>query len=421
MNIEDLRVNQSAFTNVSIMDRNYLIELFGGRDFPDGTPIMDHIEGIIEHQKVFMEVAAEIRHKMAYTFPVITYSLLFQNGKFVDEDFARWCCDHNNEWYDANFYVGNSVTSLSNCCRLISDTSKLDAFINSIGGTSLSIGSVKVNTINLRRIALESYGDEEQFMSILRKRVNICLIALDRVRHIIKRNIEKGLLPNYSFKLLELEKQYCTLGLTAMYETLNDFGYIGQDKFNNKYYTQEGLNMAINIMDLVNKLKDEFSADKDYSVNVEFVPGESCNIKLSQKDNWLYPDAIQYYIYGNQWIPLREKCTLQEKIKLGALLDKKCGGGQISHINIAGPFANNEQSWELLNEIARQGVIYFAYNIKMNVCENNHSWIGEGNCPHCGKPIADQYTRVVGFLTSVNSWSTPRKKEYKERTWFDLN
>ena len=33
------------------MDRNYLAELFGERQFPDGEYIIDHIEGIIEHQK----------------------------------------------------------------------------------------------------------------------------------------------------------------------------------------------------------------------------------------------------------------------------------------------------------------------------------------------------------------------------------
>ena len=131
------------------MDRNYLIELFGGRSFPDGEYVIDHIEGIIEHQKVFMKVVSEIRSKTMMTFPVLTFSLLYQDGKFVDMEFARWCNKHNMQWFDSNFYVGSDVTSLSNCCRLISNTSKLNAFINSIGGTSLSIGSIKVNTINL--------------------------------------------------------------------------------------------------------------------------------------------------------------------------------------------------------------------------------------------------------------------------------
>ncbi len=65
-----LRVTECAFTNISVMDRNYLVELFGGRTFPDGEYVIDHIDGIIEHQKVFMEVVSEIRHQTFMTFPV---------------------------------------------------------------------------------------------------------------------------------------------------------------------------------------------------------------------------------------------------------------------------------------------------------------------------------------------------------------
>lgn len=200
-----LRVTECAFSNISVMDRNYLVELFGGRQFPNGDYVIDHIEGIIEHQKVFMEVVSEIRKETMMTFPVLTYSLLFQNGKFVDEEFARWCNRHNMTWYDSNFYVGNDVTSLSNCCRLISNTSKLDAFINSVGGTSLSVGSIQVNTINLRRIAVEADGSKEKFLEILKDRIDNCVKVLDVVRDIIKQDIEKGLLPNYSYGLIEIE------------------------------------------------------------------------------------------------------------------------------------------------------------------------------------------------------------------------
>ena len=81
----------------------------------------------------------------------------------------------------------------------------------------------------------------------------------------------------------------------------------------------------------------------------------------------------EYFIYSNQWIPLVEKCSIQEKIKLGSILDKECGGGQISHVNLQGSFANENQSWEMLNYIAKSGVIYFAYNIK-NFCLWRWTW-----------------------------------------------
>lgn len=90
-----LRIDQSAFTNVSIFDRPYMESLFGGVEFPDGTFAIDHIEDLIECQKVFMEVVSDIREQNMFTFPVLTYSLLFQNNKSVDEPFARRASRHN--------------------------------------------------------------------------------------------------------------------------------------------------------------------------------------------------------------------------------------------------------------------------------------------------------------------------------------
>ena len=72
-----------------------------------------------------MDVVSEIRSKNMMTFPVLTYSLLRKNGKFVNEDFARWCCAHNITWADSNFFISEDVTSLSNCCRLVSDIKDL--------------------------------------------------------------------------------------------------------------------------------------------------------------------------------------------------------------------------------------------------------------------------------------------------------
>ena len=202
--------SQSAFTNTSVFDRPYFEALFGGSEFPDGTFMIDYEEEIIEFQKWYMEVMAQIRHNNMFTFPVSTISLLRQNGKFVDEDFAIWAIKHNMEWSDSNLFVDTSVNSLSNCCRLKSNIEDLGYF-NSIGGTALKVGSIKVSTVNLARIALDT-NSEEEYLKELEKRVYINLIALDRVRHIIRRNVDKGLLPNFTYNLVDFEHLYNTIG-----------------------------------------------------------------------------------------------------------------------------------------------------------------------------------------------------------------
>lgn len=411
-----LRVDQSSFTNVSIFDRNYIESLFGGVEFPDGTFAIDYVDELIEHQKIFMEVVSEIREVNMFTFPVLTYSLLYKDGKFVDENFARWCSDHNVKWNDSNFFVSSDVGTLSNCCRLLSDTTKLNAFINSIGGTALSIGSVKVNTTNLMRIYYETGANEEEYLKLLRHRIELCCKTLDCVRHIIKRNVEKGLLPNYQDGGIEIEKQYCTIGILGLYEVIKSFGYTTTDKFGYISYTDKGIDFASRIFDVINVVKDNFTTE--YSFNVESVPAERAAVILCQKDNKLY-NKNDMFIYSNQWIPLTAKCTIAEKLRLSSILDNRCGGGAIAHINIESNFPNNETAWEMLNKIAQSGVIYFAFNTKINTCKNHHGFVGTDICPNCGEPVSDTYQRIVGFLVPSKAYSKDRFKEFSARQWYN--
>jgi len=411
-----MRIDQSAFVNMSIFDREYAEALFGGLEYPDGTFFIDYIDEFMEHQKIFMDVVSEIRSVNMFTFPILTYSLLYKNGKFVDEEFARWCSDHNTLWNDSNFFISGDVTTLSNCCRLLSDTSKLSGFINSIGGTALSIGSIKVNTINLVRIAYESNCDEEEYLRILRDRTELCCKTLDTVRHIIKRNIEKGLLPNYQDGAIEIDKQYCTIGILGMYEVIEKFGYIKRDEFGYVYYTNKGMEFACKIFDVLNDVKDNFT--KEYSFNIESVPAERAAVILCQKDNLIYGNNDKF-IYSNQWIPLSEKCTIQEKLRTAAVLDNKCSGGSIAHINLESNFPNKDSAWKALNNIAQSGVIYFAFNTRINECKNHHGFVGTDHCPECGEVVYDTYQRIVGYLVPTRAYSKDRFKEFTTRKWYE--
>ena len=187
----------TAMSNTSVFDSPYFEALFGGSEFPDGTFMIDYEEEIIEFQTWYMEVMAEIRSENMFTFPVSTISLLRKEGNFdlnsldayEDREFAEWAITHNMKWSDSNIFQDTSVNSLSNCCRLKSDIRDLGYF-NSIGGTALKVGSVKVSTINLARIALDT-DTEAEYIGELARRTLVNIRALDVVRNIIKRDVQK--------------------------------------------------------------------------------------------------------------------------------------------------------------------------------------------------------------------------------------
>ena len=123
---------------------------------------------------------------------------------------------------------------------------------------------------------------------------------------VIKRNIEKGLLPNYQDGAVELDKQFCTIGGIGLYEVMDLFGLINTDEFGYKSYSDEAVEFATQILNTMNEVKDNFKCD--FSFNIEMIPAENCAGVICQADNLIY-EQNKYFIYSNQWIPLTEKCT----------------------------------------------------------------------------------------------------------------
>ena len=413
---------QSAFVNTSVFDSEYFDALFGGAKFPNGEYMIDHKEGILKFEKWFLEEMATIKDRgRMFTFPVNSISLLKQNGKFVDEPFARWCSNHNRRWNDSNIFADNSVTSLSNCCRLKSNIKDLGYF-NSIGGSALKVGSVKVSTVNLARIAYECGNSEKKFLNILKDRLIINMEMLHVIRHIIKRNVEKNLLPNFQEGIIDFEHLYNTVGINGIYEVMKTFGYTEVDELGYTKYTDKAMEFGKAIFDVIHSTIAEFAADKDYMVNVEQIPGETAALRFLQADKMLYPDETitDLPLYGNQWIPLGIKTTLKERIRICSTFDAYCNGGSICHINLDAPIENEESAWDILNYATDEGVTYFALNGNISSCKNGHLFHGT-TCPTCGEPFNHKYTRTVGFYTETDSWSSERREEYLLRDWHPLN
>lgn len=569
---------------MSIFDRPYYESLFGGREI-QGEFAIDWVDDFIEFEKLYLTVSAEIKEELVATFPVQTIALIYKDGKFENEEFARWACKHNMKWADSNFFVSADSAVLSNCCfdgsqeiiykyldkpvvesfealynkpevwkdqsfkifhkgnwvngrptkipriekmykvtlvsgqsmictenhlhsvldrdiptkllscaymlsvydspienldlhndftvanpddyvltaygtkagvrvksieylseykpeyvycfemaekpyftlanginthncRLLSDSTKFNGFINSLGSGGLEIGSIKVATIDLYHIALEAQFDKGKFMKLLRDKVLLNCKFLDVQRHTIKRNIEKGLLPNYCPGGVNFDRQFSTIGILGLYEVLEGFGLIKEDEFGYHSYSGAADKVADEILYEINHIKDAFPVD--YSFNIEAIPGERAAVILAQKSKLLYKDA-KWDILGNQWIPLSVKCTMDEKIRVSARLDHLVGGGVISHYNAEAPFTSEEQAWDLLNYISKKGVIYFAFNYKINECESHHCFIGTDICPQCGKGVYDSVQRIVGFLEPKRYYSKERKTEFDTRQWFNYS
>lgn len=354
-----------------------------------------------------------IKRNNSIFFKIISIEKYESNDEYV------YCFEIKNQ-DEPYFTLPNGI--ISHNCRLKSNIEDLGYF-NSIGGAALKVGSVKVSTINLARLALDT-NSEDEYLSELENRVWTNLQALDCVRHIIKRNVEKGLLPNFTYGLIDFEHIYNTIGFIGIYETMKRFGYTRMDEFSNTFYTEKASRFGEKIFKTMRKVADKFieKYNCDYMINTEQIPAESAAAKLMLKDKIFYPNANIYDLplYGNQFIPLGIQTTGQERVRIASEFDSYCNGGSILHYNIDAPFDSFEKAWKMTNYIADKGVTYFAFNTKISACKHNHAFYGK-TCPVCGEPVDTEYTRIVGFYTPVKTYSAERKAEYKMRKWQSVN
>jgi anaerobic ribonucleoside-triphosphate reductase len=345
-------------------------------------------------------------------------------------------------------------------------------YINSFGATSaLKIGSHRVCTIDLPRVSLKS-SNQREFIEELDKALLKAYMVLKAHRFIVRDITNSGKLPLYRHGLMDLNRQYSTFGIIGIPEMcelmgldaiseeglefqervinhINNFaksknkveeeesyivefrdGHKIQKVINSKVsILRKGQRQLVNVKDL--KWNDHYNgrtvkkvyikANKiSYTYNVEQIPGESAAVKMLKKDKLIFksPELDNYHLYSNQFVPLDKDISIAKRMKIHGRFDHKIGGGAILHINVAERVEDPNIMKKLILKAIEANNIYFAINYNFQECPDGHITVGRVNiCPTCGKPIVQEYSRVVGFITPKSNWSKQRRGE--DRIWLE--
>ena len=397
----EFRSSQSPFSNVSLYDDTFLDSLC-----PDYEANKETVKML---QRIYVEIMNEEMRRTPLTFPVTTACFCIDdNNEIKDKAFLKFIAEADKEFGFINMYNGSTQT-LSSCCRLRSNSN--NEYFNSFGAGSTKIGSLGVVTANLPRAAYRSKGDYILFLFELKalfdsaRRINACK------RKIITKRIACGAAPLYTHGYMSLNKQYSTFGVVGINEAVQ---LLGKD-----ILTKEGQDMVLDILNNINMWIDSAEKKEKAPHNVEQVPAESSAVKLAKKDAYLGYN-IGVPLYSNQFIPLTTKADMFDRLRLQGMFDSKLSGGAIAHINVGEPIEDTDTMVALMEYAAKQGVVYWAINYRLNCCTAKHTWVGTELCPVCGQHWDSQITRVVGFFTTVKNWNpTRREHDWPNRQFYD--
>ncbi len=417
---------QSSFVNFAYFDKPYFDGMYGDYVFPDGT--RPQWESISFLQKEFMRWFNKERTRCVLTFPVETMSLLYIDGKYVDQEYADFTAEMLAEGHSFFIYTSDSPDTLSSCCRL-SNKIQENTFTFTNGLTGEQTGSKSVITLNFNRI-IQNYvrevcngnrdsflNDKEGFMNGFREYLTPILERVYKYHtaynDILWELYDANMLPVYSAGFIHLNKQYLTLGINGLNEAWMYLGGVCN-------YNEDYLYFTTHITGLL-KEQNALHRTKKEMFNSEFVPAESLgikNYKWDKSDGYWVPEGRNCYT-SYFFLPDDDEISILDKMKLhGKENVASLDGGSACHLQLQ-EHLSKEQYVHLLNYAGEVGCNYWTVNVKNSECKNC-GYISKhtiDTCPKCGGKDFDYWTRIIGYLRKVSDFNEGRQIEESKRVY----
>lgn len=416
---------QSAFVNFSYYDKAFFDGMFGNFVFPDfSTPKWESLNWL---QRDFMQWFNEERMHCVLTFPVESFALVYQDGKFLDPGNAEFVAQEYARGHSFFTYISDTVDSLSSCCRL-KNKLQTKEFNFTNGNMGLQTGSKSVITLNLNRLVQDWTTDSNiegelttpermdefvVYLSGIMERVYKYHTAYNELLWDMK---DARLLPVYDAGFIDLNKQYLTIGINGLNQAAEFMGIQCND---NPLYQTFCQKVFGGLSEMNKKAGGSFNGHK-LTFNTEQVPAESLAVKnynWDKEDGYRVPEDTNLYASyvfkpNDPNISIFEKLKLHGKDYIGDYLD----GGAAAHINLE-EHLTVEQYRAIINYAAKAGCNYFTFNVPMTECKDCGKIVNAPvtKCPECRGDHMKYWVRIIGYLTAVPSWSDGRKAEFKTR------
>lgn len=406
---------QSPFTNFNVFDSYYWHSMFDDFCFPDGSkPNWNAVNWL---QKRYMKWLNKERTETLLTFPVITVCCLTDDNDVLDKEYKDFITTQWAEGDSFFVYLSKNADSISSCCRLRNEVTN-NTFSSTTGLTGVQTGSCNVMTLNLNRIiqdcnrsyGIKQHGGWRENTSFIKDYLEGILLRVYDYQRAYKTGLYKmdahGMFPQTKAGYINFDRLYCTIGVNGLNEAAR---FLGLTVSNNKEY----LDFASWILNVIKQYNKQHSSKK-FMFNLELVPAESLGVKnynWDKQDGYWVPSNEN--LYNSYIYDAHDDTSILDKIAMqGGQIAQSIDGGQASHLNLEDNLSK-EQYIKLLEYSVKVGNNYITFNVPQTQCDDC-KFIAKHPfkvCPKCGSTNTTLWTRIIGYLRPIKSWSYIRQLE----------
>jgi len=289
----------------------------------------------------------------------------------------------------------------------------------------MNTGNFMYNTINLPLIALESDGVSD-FFKRLNEVCEICYKSLIHRRKVIKDIVYNKHISDFLLQedkdsgepLWDIDRTTITLGYCGLNECLEElYGESIVDKDTEDYGWQ--------IIDAINKKKEEFNHRDGLRWSVIASPAESTSFRFARINKQKYPDhAIvqgkgdKIYLTNSHHIPVSNNAHWLRHIENAGRFHHLSLGGDILHIWSGEVWSDPTAIWKLNKRILEYAdPVFWAYSKVFTFCKECSFTINDklDVCPICGSKDLRLYDRITGYYLGVDTFNDGKHQEFEDR------
>ena len=227
---------------------------------------------------------------------------------------------------------------------------------------------------------------------------------------------ERGMYASSNGGYINIKDLFSTIGINGLNEAAE---FLGLTVSNNPDYI-EFLQLVLGTIKEQNKLHSISDKKRPFLFNSEVVPAEGLGVKNYQwdlADNYWVPKDRN--LYNSYFYNAHDNTSVLDKFILhGKQTYQYTDGGSAAHINL-NEHLSKEQYLKLIDFAIQEGTSYFTFNIPNSKCEDCKHIVKApiAECPKCGSKNVTWYTRIIGYLRPISSFSKDRQIEAAKRTY----
>ena len=180
---------------------------------------------------------------------------------------------------------------------------------------------------------------------------------------------------------------------------------------------------ALSVVKRINEFASEASERNNLNFSCYATPAESlCRTALKNlRDQYGIIENVTShdYLTNSHHVPVWEKVSIYDKLRIEAPFCKYPTGGCITYIELESTFMQNTKAVEDIIDYAFQelDIPYLAFNFPIDTClDCGEQGELNGRCPRCGSTNIEELRRVTGYLTTDwHKFNIGKQSEVQER------